>query len=264
MQSCDTFFYSIAADIGIDRIAEYARMLGFGGRLGIEMPEEKPGLVPTKEWKMATHKKVWQQGETVIASIGQGYLEATPLQLAVMTARLCNGGYAVKPWVTASLGGKLTRPPVWPKLPVQNRHLNLIRQGMEQAVSNQHGTAHGSRILAEGMQMAGKTGTAQVRRITMKQRAEGIKNEDLPWIFRHHALFVGYAPVQNPRYACCVVVEHGVGGGSSAAPIARDIMEMVQRRDPASFVIAPGKATASPPPLPVMPESPPAEAPKEG
>jgi penicillin-binding protein 2 len=258
MQSCDMFFYSIAAEIGINRIAEYARMLGLGSRLGIELPEEKPGLVPTREWKLAHFNRGWLQGETVIAGIGQGYLETTPLQLTVMTARLCNGGYAVKPWVTASLGGTPMRAPQWPKIPVADKHLKLIRRGMEQVVASPRGTGHGSRILAPGLQMAGKSGTAQVRRITMKQRAEGIRNEDLPWLYRHHALFVSYAPVDNPRYACCVVVEHGGGGGESAAPIARDLMEMVQRRDPARAAIVPGKIVEAEPPLPALAGSPPA------
>jgi penicillin-binding protein 2 len=236
-QSCDTFFYDVSTEIGIDKIAAMARKLGIGTKFDFELEEERPGLVPDKQWKLGYFGTDWQPGETVVAAIGQGYTLATPLQLAVMTARLVNGGKEVKPWITGYVGDKGTVEKEFPSLGFNKWHLDLIHRGMNRVVNHEKGTAYGSRIQQEGMSMAGKTGTAQVKRITKQQRLDGVKNEELPWKFRHHALFVGYAPVEKPRYACCVVVEHGVGGSSAAAPLARDLMIMTQQRDPASTPI---------------------------
>lgn len=233
-QSCDTFFYNVATDIGIDRLADMAKKFGFGQTFDIELPEERPGLMPTKDWKRAHMGKTWQPGESIVASIGQGYTQATPLQLAVMTARLVNGGVAVKPWLAGFMGEHVVRDTNWPKLNVKKQNLDLMIQGMIRVVNAPKGTALGSRIAEEGMEMGGKTGTAQVKRITADERARGVKNENLPWHLRHHALFVCFAPVDKPRYACAVVVEHGVGGSSAAAPIGKDLMIMAQQRDPAS------------------------------
>lgn len=238
-KSCDTYFYEIATEIGIDNIAATAREMGLGQKLGFDLPEENPGLVPNKDWKMGYHGSSWKPGETIVASIGQGYLQSTPLQLVVMTARLVNGGYAVQPWITAYVGDQLARRGQWPKMDVDQWHLALIKRGMDRAINHQDGTAYSSRIEKAAMAMGGKTGTAQVKRITREQRAMGIKNEDLPWRHRHHGLFVGYAPFNKPRYACCVVVEHGVGGSVSAAPMARDLLVEAQKRDPAKTVIKP-------------------------
>ena len=236
-QSCDTFFYKLALDLGVDRLAKYARKLGFGDKLGIELPEERPGLIPDTGWKKSQYNEPWQAGETIVSVIGQGYVQTTPLQLATMTARLVNGGQLVRPWVTGFIGNKPGVDPVWPKLNVKKKNLDLIVRGMERVVNGPRGTAAGSRITEEGLAMGGKTGTAQVRRITRKDRIEGVRNEDLPWHFRHHALFVGFAPVGNPRYVCAVVIEHGGGGAAAAAPVAHDIMLEVQKRNPAASEI---------------------------
>ena len=236
--SCDTYFYELSTEIGIDKIAQTARMLGLGDKLDFELSEERPGLVPDVAWKRANMGQNWHPGETIIASIGQGYVQATPLQLAVMTARLINGGYAVKPWITGYVGDTPQMQKEWPKIDLSPAHLDIIKRGMEQVVNDPQGTAYGSRIQNPEIAMAGKTGTAQVRKITMQQRREGIKNEDLIWHNRHHALFVGYAPMENPRYVASVVVEHGIGGSRTAAPIARDLLLEVQRRDPAKSTIA--------------------------
>ncbi len=233
-QSCDTFFYNIAVDIGVDRLAEMSRKLGFGQILGIELTEERPGLIPTKDWKRATMGKTWQPGESIVASIGQGYTQTTPLQLAVMTARLVNGGFEVKPWLAEYTGNVPAHEKKYPSLGFKKKNLDVVIQGMINAVNAPRGTALGSKISIEGQEMGGKTGTAQVKRITADERARGVKNETLPWHLRHHALFVGFAPIGNPRYSCAVVVEHGVGGAAAAAPVAKDIMLMVQQRDPAS------------------------------
>lgn len=232
-QSCDTFFYKLATDLGIDNIAAMARKLGLGEKLNFDLSEERPGLIPDKNWKMGYFGNHWKPGETIVASIGQGYIQTTPLQLAVMTARLVNGGHAVKPWLVGYIGNTPGLDTSWTKLNVKAKHLNLLLKGMNSAVNDEAGTAYASRIIEAGMKMGGKTGTAQVRRITSEERLEGIENKDHPWHLRHHALFVGYAPYKAPRYACAVVVEHGGSGSSSAAPIARDILHMTQKRAPA-------------------------------
>ncbi|MFA5592604.1 MAG: penicillin-binding protein 2 [Micavibrio sp.] len=234
-ESCDTYFYKLSTDLGIRRIADMAHRLGLGETYGMELQEERAGLVPDEDWKRRRFSQPWHPGETVIASIGQGYMLTTPLQLAVMTARIVNGGKAVKPWLAGYAGRERIAPDGWKDIGLNPRHLELVMRGMNQVVNDGRGTAYGSRIREAGLApMGGKTGTAQVKRITKQERAMGIKNEDLPWHLRHHALFVGYAPNDNPRYACSVVVEHGVGGSRVAAPVARDLLTMTLQRDPAS------------------------------
>jgi penicillin-binding protein 2 len=238
-QSCDTYFYKLATDLGIDRIATMARKFGLGEKLKFELSEERPGLIPDKKWKMGYFGNSWKPGETVVASIGQGYIQSTPVQLATMTARLVNGGYAVKPWLVGYVDQNPGLDTSWPKINVKKWHLDLIKRGMNFAVNKEKGTAFKARITDSAMKMGGKTGTAQVRRITMEERLEGIENKDLPWNLRHHALFVGYAPLNKPRYACAVIVEHGGSGSSSAAPIAKDILLMTQKRAPAEHKLLP-------------------------
>ncbi len=229
-QSCDTFYYSISRDIGIDRIAAMAKRLGLGEALGLELPEERKGTVPTQAWKEKTLGKKWDGGETVVASIGQGYLQTTPLQLATMVSRLVNGGKAVRPWMVAKLDGidvGLQRQR-WPDIGLPADHVARVRAGMEAVVNDERGTAHQYAIKDEARAFAGKTGTAQVRRITEQQRIEGmVPQEDQPWKYRHQGLFVGYAPKDNPRYVACVVVEHA-GGSGPAASITRDILSTIQ------------------------------------
>lgn len=255
-QSCDVFFYNIAADIGIDRLAAMARKLGYDQLTGIELPEDRAGLMPDRAWKLGKMGKSWHQGETINASIGQGYTQATAIQLAVMTSRLVNGGLAVKPYLAEYVGTTPTHAQEWPSLGFKPQHLEIIKQGMSDVVNGPRGTAGGSRITIEGMEMGGKTGTAQVKRITMAERAAGIKNENLPWHLRHHALFVCYAPVANPRYACAVIVEHGVGGSLAAAPIGKDLLIMAQQRDPAARpAIVPVAEEPVPRPVPQPPVS---------
>ncbi len=232
--SCDVFFYKMSNNVGIDKIADMARRMGLGDKLDIGLPEEKPGLVPDTKWKRKARKEPWHPGETVVASIGQGYLQATPLQLATMASRIANGGKAVKPWLTGIIGGKEIHTQPWEDMGINPDHLALVQQGMTQ-VMQPGGTAYAQQIKIPGFEMAGKTGTSQVKRITMAERATGrISQADTPWHYRHHGLFICYAPVQAPKYACCVVVEHGGGGAAAAAPIAKDIMLECEQRDPAS------------------------------
>lgn len=237
-QSCDTYFYKMSTDVGIDKIAAMGVRFGLGARTGLELTEERPGLMPTQAWKKASYGESWYPGETVVASIGQGYMLTTPLQLAVMTSRLVNGGKAVNPWLVGVDGGKLLHDGAWPDVGIKPHHLKLVLDGMNAVVNEQGGTAFGARIKEEGFEMGGKTGTAQVKRITKQERALGIKNETLEWKYRHHALYVGYAPLNDPRYVCSVVVEHGGGGSAVAAPIARDLLLLAQKRNPAATAIA--------------------------
>jgi penicillin-binding protein 2 len=253
--SCDVYFYDLSRKVGIDRIAEMANRFGLGATVGIDLPGERGGAIPTRAWKRATYGEAWQGGETLVSAIGQGFVLATPLQLAVMVARIANGGYAVQPRMTRPLtpsadpaeaapdsgtGSETVEPkaagaPEFPSLNISEAHMAVIHKAMDLVTNSRRGTAYRARIKEEGWEMAGKTGTSQVRRITMAERAAGItKNKDLPWRRRDHALFVSFAPVDNPRYACAVVVEHGGGGSKVAAPIARDILTETQRRDPSA------------------------------
>ncbi|CCQ72941.1 penicillin-binding protein 2 [Magnetospira sp. QH-2] len=236
--SCDVYFYDIARKTGVDRIAAMAQRLGLGTRLDIDLPGERTGLIPTRDWKRATIGQPWQGGETLITGIGQGYVLTTPLQLAVMTARLANGGKEITPYLTAeqvsSDGTEPRKAAETKSLGLVPSHLKMVLEAMSSVVNGPRGTARGSKITEEGMEMAGKTGTAQVRRITKAERETRVlKNDELPWKERDHALFVGFAPVHAPRYAVSVLVEHGGGGSKVAAPIARDILIETQRRDPA-------------------------------
>lgn len=232
-QSCDIYFYKMATEVGIENIAEMARDFGFGQTLNMGLTEEKAGLMPDKAWKKRALGTRWEHGETIVASIGQGYIQTTPLQLAVMTARLVNGGREVKPSIIEQIGQMSFEQSEWPSLGIPKKHLDLVMEGMERVVNSEKGTAKASKIEEQGMAMAGKTGTSQVRRITKEQRRLGVKNKELPYEQRHHALFVGYAPLSKPKYVCSVVVEHGVSGSGAAAPLAKILLEETQRRDPA-------------------------------
>lgn len=232
-QSCDVFFYQTGLDVGIERIAAMARRLGLGELTGIDLPGERPGLIPDNRWKQRRYKQGWHPGETVNSAIGQGYVLATPLQLAVMTARLVNGGIPVTPYVTQQIGNRTNIPTAAAhKLLIRPDHLALVKQGMDAVVNSPRGTAFAARLHEEGYSFGGKTGTAQVRRISREERARGFRIEDRPWYEQHHALFVGYAPIEAPRFICSVVVEHGGGGSAVAAPIARDILRETLRRRP--------------------------------
>ena len=232
-QSCDVYFYDLARRVGPDRIADLAARFGLGRPTGFDLAGERAGLVPTRDWKLAALGESWQAGETLVNGIGQGFVLTTPLQLAVMTARIANGRFAVMPRILRPLPGKEERGP-GERLGVRAASLDMIREGMKAVVNRQRGTAYGSRIALAGQEMAGKTGPSQVRRIRMRERATRVlKNEERPWEDRDHALFVGYAPMNKPRYAVSVVVEHGGNGSKAAAPVARDILIEAQRLESA-------------------------------
>lgn len=223
-ESCDVFFYDVARRVGIDAIEHMARMLGLGAPTGVELVGEKPGLVPGRAWKRKTQNKSWTAGDTILSSIGQGASLATPLQVALLMCRLVGDGRAFTPTLV-----KGTHNPL-PHLPIEPTQLALVREAMNQVVNHPSGTSYAQRLSVPGMEMGGKTGTSQVRRITMKERQTRVlKNEEIPWEKRDHALFGGYAPVNDPRFVVCVVVEHGGGGGRIATPLGRDILTYAQK-----------------------------------
>ncbi len=228
--SCDSYFYAMGRRVGIDAIAAMARRLGLGQEYPLPLPGQAGGIVPDKAWKQKRYGKDWREGETLNGAIGQGYVITNPLQLAVMTARLASG-LAVLPRLIDD-----GTPPQFPSLGIADAHLEIVRKGMVDVVNAGFGTARAARSPVPDVTIAGKTGTAQVRRISAAERRSGvIRNEALPWKFRDHALFVAFAPAEQPRYACSVIIEHGIAGGRYAAPIARDVL---------SFLFEPERALA--------------------
>jgi penicillin-binding protein 2 len=221
-QSCDCYYYEMARRVGPDGISAMAKRFGLGVRHDLPMPAVTEGLMPDAAWKLANRDEKWGAGDSFNYGIGQGFTLASPLQLAVMTARLATGT-DVAPRLVRAVGGA-PAPLAEPRpLDVGDRNLRLVQDGMY-AVS-QEGTAARSRIVDPAMLMAGKTGTSQVRIISAAERAAGVtRNDQLPWNRRDHALFVAYAPYDNPKYAIAQIVEHGGGGSAVAAPIARDIL----------------------------------------
>lgn len=228
--SCDVYFYEIAELLDVDLIADMARRFGFGEKYGLGIDGEQSGLVPDKRWKRDYHQQRWNLGETLNVSIGQGAMLATPLQLAVMTARLATGN-AITPNLikTEAQNNAFGRfglmEETFARMDVNPIHLRTVRRGMEM-VMERRGTAHDLRRPKNAIVQAGKTGTAQVRRISTAERETGVvKNEALPWNSRDHALFVGYAPSDAPEVAVSVLVQHGGGGASTAAPIGRALLD---------------------------------------
>ncbi len=221
-QSCDVFFYTMAERLGINHMASMARKLGLGKNTGLGLPGEKPGIVPDDDWKHARYGQSWQGGDTINVGIGQGYILTTPLQLAVMVARIANGGFAVTPRLVAS-----DIAPEFKSIGVSDEHLAAVQDGMNAVTNIPGGTAYGHRITDERFAMAGKTGTSQVRKLIR----HGMDQNSLPWEDRHHAWFVAYAPVAAPKYAAAVIVEHGGGGASAAAPVVSDMLLKIQSID---------------------------------
>ena len=238
VQSCDVYFYTRGLALGVDRIAVAARKLGMGKKAGLDLYAEQAGLVPTKAWKRTIRSEPWLPGDTMVLSIGQGFILTTPLQLATMMARLVNGGHDVQPRLAIGRiqpdGHIRSYSPDLPReLAIAAEHRRFIQDAMVRVVNTPVGTGYRSRLTGNGMSMGGKTGTAQVRRITVQERLSGVrKNVDLAWERRDHAMFVGFAPIDDPRYVVAVLIEHGGSGGAVAAPIARDLITQTLRRDP--------------------------------
>ncbi len=247
-QSCDVFFYEVARRLGIDKMEAAARALGLGARTGIEIPHESGGFIPSAAWKEERFGIPWQMGESLVTGIGQGYVLATPLQLATLAARIASGR-AVTPRIAHTVGSTPRPRPLPDPLPFSDEAFAAVRAGMN-AVVNGGGTASRWRIATPGMEMAGKTGTAQVRRITKEERASGVRsNASLDWKLRDHVLYIGYAPVEQPRYALACIVEHGSAEGHPQVEIARDVLTFAQTRNPLGMRTAyPTNAAMAAPP----------------
>src|SRR3989338_7589108 len=225
VQSCDVYFYQLGQRIGIDRIAKYARALGLGEKTGIALDDEKPGLIPDTEWKMRRFGQPWFPGETPSASIGQGYITVTPLQMANLMAAVANGGTLYRPWFVRkveSLDGTLIReygPEKIRSLSLKENTLKHLRGALADVVNSGSGT--GGSAKSNMVVIAGKTGTAQVA----EMRGAYVKSEQLSYLVRDHAWFVAYAPAENPVIAVAILVEHGGHGGSAAGPLAKKVIE---------------------------------------
>jgi penicillin-binding protein 2 len=238
-KSCDVYFYDVGNRTGIDHIAKVANALGLGQRTGLDIPGEHTGTIPSTAWKKRRYNQPWYAGETISCAIGQGQVAATPLQIATMVARFASGR-AVVPHVTKEVSGEDAPRTDWPKLDFKPEHVEAVLAGMRAATD--HGTGASVQIKEPGMQMAGKTGTAQVHEYTLaehdKSRISHVEG-DLPWKLKNHAWFVGYAPEDNPRYVCAVLVEHaGQFGSQAAGPVAHDLLLLTQQRDPARINIS--------------------------
>lgn len=220
-QSCDTFFYTVAQRIGVEPTSSISRRFGLGELFNIGILGERAGIVPDPKWKMKAYKQEWTTGDTINCSIGQGYVINSPLQLAVMAARIASGKKVVPRLVIPS--GE--PDPIFSPIDIDPKILEETRIGMDMVVNSPTGTAHGSAIREPGMAFAGKTGTSQVRKLIKL----GMDQNLLPWEHRHHGLFVGYAPLDKPKYAVGIVVEHGGGGAAAAAPVAKEVLLNLQQ-----------------------------------
>lgn len=224
-RSCDIYYYEAGKRMGHQAIYKMANKLGFGKKLGIDLPQEKAGLLPTPQWKRQRFKENWYLGDTILFSIGQGTILTTPLQWVTALAAITNGGYLVTPHVTQS-----TLP--YPKeyLNIPPAHLNRLVGILDETTNKSGGTGYVSRITMKGFEMGGKTATGQVRHISLAERAAGIRRgDDLPWALRDNSMFIGFAPVHEPKYAIAVLVEHGGWGSQAAAPLGRDILLKTQQ-----------------------------------
>jgi penicillin-binding protein 2 len=219
-RSCNTYFYTVGREIGIDRIAAAARALGFGAEFELPVPSQRYGTIPDEAWKLRKYKQTWTQSDTLNAAIGQGYVLVSPFQLALSAARIASGRLIEPALLHAA-------PRNYAPLPFPPEHLAIVRGGMDEVV-NGHGTAGASKLPFPDIRMGGKTGTAQVRRIMDANRGQGGA-----WKYRDHGLFVCFAPVDNPRYAASVVIEHGMGGARAAAPVAKDVLTWLFDREKA-------------------------------
>ncbi len=227
VESCDVYFYNLGKLVGVDKLAEYARAFGLGAPTGITLPSEKGGLIPTKEWKLKRMGQPWQPGETISISIGQGFVSVTPLQLLNAYCTLANGGTVHVPRLfqrIEALDGQVLQefgPQISSVVPLSEECMDIIKKGLWGVCNESGGT--GWALRRPEADVAGKTGTAQV--VGQRGRWEGVKSYSMPWKWRDHALFVCFAPVQNPEIAVAVVVEHAGHGGSAAAPVARKVID---------------------------------------
>ena len=225
-QSCDTYFYEIARRLGVDRLSETAYKFGLGERVFDNLFfNEKKGLVPNTEWKRNALGKGWLLGETIITGIGQGYIQTTPIQLCLMTAQIANGGYKIYPKITTNQNNNEFDK--FEPLFKNQRNIKIVQRSIYSSTNEVMGTSYSSRINDPKYRFAGKTGTAQVKRITEEERELELKTSEIPYEQRDHALYVAFGPYENPRYAMSIVIEHGGSGSSTAAPIAKKLFKLV-------------------------------------
>ena len=250
-RSCDVYFYEVARKLGVDRLSETAKKFGLGKKVLNGFIEEKAGVVPNTSWKQKYIGQNWYLGETLHSGIGQGYFQSTPLQLCLMTAQIANGGYKIEPRIIFDkknnnlrdyLKYKNNNPndPLPTDLLVSNfdliplfknqEHINLIKDAMYSSSNEPGGTSYRHRWENKKFTFAGKTGSSQIKKFTESQREAEVKQESLPYKDRDHALFVAFAPYQNPKYAISVLIEHGGSGGKTAAPIAKKVIKKVLER----------------------------------
>jgi penicillin-binding protein 2 len=225
-ESCDVYFYTAGIKVGVDALAKYAKSFGLGARTGIELENEKSGLIPTSAWKETKRKEPWQLGETLSTAIGQGFNLTTPLQICRMTAASANGGTLYRPQIIQTLRDpegeilQTTAPIIDGQTLGAPQYLELIRNALVSAVNDKHGT--GTAAAMKDITVAGKTGTAQVIRLS---QYKNIAEDKIPYIYRDHAWFTCYAPAEKPEIAVTVIVEHGRHGGSAAGPVAKAVLE---------------------------------------
>jgi penicillin-binding protein 2 len=250
-RSCDVYFYEVARKLGVDRLSKTAKKFGLGKQVLSDFVEERPGVVPNTEWKKKFIGQNWYIGETLHSGIGQGYFQSTPIQLCLMTAQIANGGFKIKPRIIFDkrdndlrdyLKHKKEKPnePLPTNLLLKNfnlkplfedqNNINLIKDAMFSSSNEPGGTSYRHRIENPNFTFAGKTGSSQIKRFTEAQREAEVKQVDLNYKDRDHALFIAFAPYKDPKYAISVVVEHGGSGGSAAAPIAKKVIKKVLER----------------------------------
>ena len=224
-ESCDVFFYEISKKIGIDRIADVAKDFGLGKTYELPISNQKMGIVPSKDWKKKKIGESWYPGETLISAIGQGFVLANPLQLATMTSIIASNGKLIEPKIINDGNYKDVK-----KLEKYSSAIKVIKQSMFKVVNESKGTAFRSK--SDDFIFSGKTGTSQVRRITVAEReSDDFRKKEIEWEKRDHALFVGYMPHDKPKYAVSVVIEHGGSGASTAAPIAKQIFQFINKNN---------------------------------
>ena len=251
-RSCDVYFYEVARKLGVDRLSETAKKFGLGKKVLQDFSEERSGVVPSTSWKKKYIGKNWYLGETLHSGIGQGYFQSTPIQLCLMTAQIANGGFEIKPRIIFDktknnlkeyLNFKNKNPgqPLPQDLLVSNfdlkplfknqENIKIIKDAMYSSSNEPGGTSYRSRLENKKFTFAGKTGSSQIKRFTEAQREAEVKQENLDYKDRDHALFIAYAPVSDPKYAISVVVEHGGSGSKAAVPIAKKVIKKVLERD---------------------------------
>ena len=225
-QSCDTYFYEVARKLGVDKLSETAKKFGLGENVfGNLFNNEKNGLVPSTIWKKNALGRNWLLGETIITGIGQGYIQTTPIQLCLMTAQIANGGHKIYPKLVVDNNNN--KDDKFMSLVNQNNNLKIVQDAMFSSTNEIRGTSYRSRIDDKKYQFAGKTGTAQVKRITKRDRELDLETSEIPYEERDHALYIAFGPYKSPRYAVSILVEHGGSGSSVAAPLAKKLFKKI-------------------------------------